>query len=350
MGAAVRADRPLGDRGRRLAGGGTRRCSWPAAAMTCAMCARTARPGLIARASAASPTCWTPSGSPARRSRIRCCPRRSSAPAQEQGPDEQHQLLALWHNRRRSILTSRQHLVNEAEYLLCELPLELREQLPDTKAVRPTARGAGAPQPPPALRRADQAAPAAARRLPRADHKRWTARRRRSSRTSARSCRPSGSTLGELCGLTPGRSPSCWSRSATPAGSPRAGSRASTPQRRCPPRPPRGPASRSATATTPAATGASTRSFTGWRSPSCAASRAPRRIYANARASGHTKKEARRVLKRHLSDVIYRRMIRDLARPAHPISPSSPHDRARSPRSQGWPDRAERSEPRSGIP
>ena len=56
---------------------------------------------------------------------------------QEQGPDEQHQLLALWNNRRRSILTSRQHLVGEAEYLLCELPLELREQLPDTKAVRP---------------------------------------------------------------------------------------------------------------------------------------------------------------------------------------------------------------------
>ena len=56
---------------------------------------------------------------------------------QEQGPDEQHQLLALWHNRRRSILTSRQHLVNEAESLLCELPLELSEQLPDTKAVKP---------------------------------------------------------------------------------------------------------------------------------------------------------------------------------------------------------------------
>jgi hypothetical protein len=37
------------------------------------------------------------------------------------------------------------------------------------------------------------------------------------------------------------------------------------------------------------------------------------RIYANARAGGHTKKEARRILKRHLSDVIYRRMIRDLA-------------------------------------
>jgi transposase len=43
-------------------------------------------------------------------------------------------------------------------------------------------------------------------------------------------------------------------------------------------------------------------------------------IYANARARGHTKKEARRVLKRHLSDVIYRRMTRDLAsHAAHPL-------------------------------
>jgi len=55
----------------------------------------------------------------------------------DSGPDEQHQLLALWHNRRRSILTSRQHVVNEAEHLLCELPLERRDQLPSTKAVRP---------------------------------------------------------------------------------------------------------------------------------------------------------------------------------------------------------------------
>jgi hypothetical protein len=36
-------------------------------------------------------------------------------------------------------------------------------------------------------------------------------------------------------------------------------------------------------------------------------------IYNNARAKPHTKKEARRVLKRHLSDVVYRRMIRDQA-------------------------------------
>jgi hypothetical protein len=35
-------------------------------------------------------------------------------------------------------------------------------------------------------------------------------------------------------------------------------------------------------------------------------------IYDDARRRGHTKKEAMRILKRHLSDVVYRRMIRDL--------------------------------------
>jgi hypothetical protein len=42
-------------------------------------------------------------------------------------------------------------------------------------------------------------------------------------------------------------------------------------------------------------------------------------LYDNARKRGHTKKEARRILKRHLSDVIYRHMIRDLA--SHPAQP-----------------------------
>jgi hypothetical protein len=36
-------------------------------------------------------------------------------------------------------------------------------------------------------------------------------------------------------------------------------------------------------------------------------------LCAHARANGHTKKEARRILKRHLFDVVYRRMICDLA-------------------------------------
>jgi hypothetical protein len=50
--------------------------------------------------------------------------------------------------------------------------------------------------------------------------------------------------------------------------------------------------------------------------------------YENARAGGHTKKEARRILKRHLSDVIYRRMIRDHAalgaRPPLAAQPRAP--------------------------
>jgi hypothetical protein len=42
---------------------------------------------------------------------------------QDQGPDEQHQLLALGNNRRRSILTGRQHLVGEADicFVSCRL-------------------------------------------------------------------------------------------------------------------------------------------------------------------------------------------------------------------------------------
>jgi hypothetical protein len=39
-----------------------------------------------------------------------------------------------------------------------------------------------------------------------------------------------------------------------------------------------------------------------------------REIIANARHHGHTKKEARRILKRRLSDVVYRRVIDDLDR------------------------------------
>ncbi|MDQ4043966.1 MAG: hypothetical protein M3173_00755 [Chloroflexota bacterium] len=36
------------------------------------------------------------------------------------------------------------------------------------------------------------------------------------------------------------------------------------------------------------------------------------RIFADARRRGHTKKESMRVLKRQLSNVVYRRMMHDL--------------------------------------
>ena len=255
----------------------------------------------------------------------------------------------MWNNRRRSILTSRQHLVGEAEYLLCELPLELREQLPDTKAVRPRLAALARPQPPPALRRADPAAVAAARRLPCADQGARSRGASRSSRSSSALVDQSGSTLGELCGL----STRSVAELLVEVGDPRRFTEG-------------GFARFNGSAPLPASTaegpgepvrhrynpGGNRRiNAILYRMAITQLRCEPRaqRIYANARASGHTKKEARRILKRHLSDVIYRRMIRDLRAARSPPSPSSLHNRARPPRSQGWPDRAERSEPRSGI-
>ena len=150
VGAAVRSDRPLGGRGRLELGPSHRGVPRSPAAMTCATCARTARHGLTARDSAGSPTRLTQSGSRARRSRTRCCPRRSSAPGTTAAPTSCHELLALWHNQRRSILTSRQHLLNEAEHLLCSCRWSCASSCPTPRRSAP-ARRPGCPQPPPAL-------------------------------------------------------------------------------------------------------------------------------------------------------------------------------------------------------
>ena len=58
----------------------------------------------------------------------------------DRGPDETRELMALWHAQRRSVLASRQHLLNEAESLLVALPLELQARLPRTKDVRARLR------------------------------------------------------------------------------------------------------------------------------------------------------------------------------------------------------------------
>ena len=119
---------------------------------------------------------------------------------QDSGPDEQQQLLALWHHRRRSILTSRQHLLNEAESLLCELPLELREQLPDSKAVRP-----GWPRSPRRNRRRRYDAPTSLRLRMLDDYRvQVTALDREEKEVVAHLralVQASGCTLAELCGL-----------------------------------------------------------------------------------------------------------------------------------------------------
>lgn len=54
----------------------------------------------------------------------------------DRGPDERSELMTLWHKVRRSVLKSRQHLLNEAEAMLVDLPEDLRATLPDTSDVR----------------------------------------------------------------------------------------------------------------------------------------------------------------------------------------------------------------------
>lgn len=227
------------------------------------------------------------------------------------GPDETHELLSLWHKARRSILESRQHLLNEAEHLLGELPEELRAALPDTAEVRPRLR---------ALADRDDRAwdPATALRLRLLDgHRDAVAELDAQDREAAKALKElaarARSTLRELCGIAErieaellvevgdprrftgeggfarfnGTAPLPAS-SAEGDGEPvrhrlnRGGNRRvnaclhrmAVTQLRCDPR--------------------------------------ARRIYDDARRRGHTKKEAMRILKRHLSDVVYRRMMRDL--------------------------------------
>ena len=230
---------------------------------------------------------------------------------QEQGPDEQRQLLALWHNRRRSILTSRQHLVNEAEYLLCELPLELSEQLPDTKAVKPRLAALARRN---RRRRYDAPTKLRLQLLDgyRAQIKALDLEEKQVVAQLDALVGRSGSTLGDLSGL----STRSVAELLVEVGDPRRFTEG-------------GFARFNGSAPLPASTaegpgepvrhrynpGGNRRvNAILHRMAVTQLSREPRaqRIYANARAGGHTKKEARRVLKRHLSNVIYRRMIRDL--------------------------------------
>jgi transposase len=233
------------------------------------------------------------------------------AQAAQAGPDEHAELLGLRHKQRRSLLKSRQHLLNEAEFLLAELPLELRERLPDSKAVRPRLAALACRN-----RRARSDAPTALRLRMLDDHRAQIARLDAAERDSTQQLRllvaATDTTLDELCGLSTrsvaellveigdprrfteggfarfnGSAPLAASTAEgpgepvrhrfNPGGNRRVNAilhRMAVTQLRCEPR--------------------------------------AQTIYANARARGHTKREARRILKRHLSDVIHRRMMRDL--------------------------------------
>jgi hypothetical protein len=264
-------------------------------------------------------------------------PRAFKAAAGQAAPDEQRELLCLWHNQRRSLLTSRQHLLNEAEFLLADLPLQLRDQLPDSKAVRPRLAALGRRN-----RRARWDAATALRLRMLDDHRvqiaRLDAAERDATKQLALLIGAADTSLPELCGLSTrsvaellveigdprrfteagfarfnGSAPLAASTAEgpgepvrhrfNPGGNRRVNAilhRMAVTQLRCEPR--------------------------------------AQAIYANARAGGHTKREARRILKRHLSDVIYRTMMRDLKRRAPTALPSWPRDR----RPRATPSRAAR--------
>ena len=237
-------------------------------------------------------------------------PRAFKRAGQDAGPDRQAELLAIWWQGRCSLKKRRQHLLSEADALLGELPLEVIERLPDTQKVRPRLAALGRVigrrrfEPPTALRVRILAGY-------RSEIGKLDAQEKQVTRELATLVQASGTTLNQLCGLSTvsvaellvevgdprrfteggfgrfnGTAPLAASTAEGPGGPVRhrynpGGNRRvnailyrmAVTQLRCEPR--------------------------------------AQALYANARARGHTKKEARRVLKRHLSDVVYRRMIRD---------------------------------------
>lgn len=228
------------------------------------------------------------------------------------GPDETLEQIALWHKARRSMLKTRQHLLNEAEALLGELPETIRETLPDTSDVRRRLR---------ALTTRDHCAawdaPTELRLRLLDEHAAAVtdldARDRHAARELHALNDKAGSTLTELCGIA--------ERSAAEllveVGDP------------CRFVSERGFARFNGTAPIPASSGEGDNEPIRYRLNRGGNRRVnavlhrmavtqlrcderARHIYDNARRRGHTKKEAMRVLKRHLSDVVYRKMLRDL--------------------------------------
>ena len=239
---------------------------------------------------------------------------------QDQGPDELHQLLALWHNRRRSILTSRQHLVGEAEQLLCELPLELREQLPDSKSVRPRLAALQRRN----RRRRYQAPTKLRLQLLDGYHQQIYALDREEKQVVAHLdalVRESGSTLGELCGLSTRSVAELLVETGDPRRFTEGGFRRFNATAPLPASTAEGPGEPVRHRYNPGGNRRVNAVLHRMAVTQLRCEPRAQQLYANARANHHTKKEARRILKRHLSDVVYRRMIRDLARHSESAQP-----------------------------
>ena len=233
------------------------------------------------------------------------------------GPDERSELLCLWHKARRSIVSRRTQLLNEAESLLCELPEQARAGPPDQPDVR--ARLA-------ALAKRDRSLswdpPNALRLRLLDDHveaiAELNAQEDQAVAALTTLVRQSESTLGELCGLAE-RS---VAELLVEVGDPRrfAGEG--------------GFARFNGTAPLPASSvegddepvrhrlnrGGNRRVNAVLHRMAVTQKRCDPRAQAIvnvARRRGHTKKEAMRILKRHQSNVVYRRMLHDITDRGH---------------------------------
>jgi len=204
--------------------------------------------------------------------------------------------------------------LNEAESLLCELPLEMRELLPATKDVKPRLAALAR------LERASTLDAPTRLRLELLDGyakevAELDAKEKLAVRQLARLTKAARSTLDELCGL----STRSVAELLVEVGDPRrfAGEG--------------GFARFNGTAPIPASSAEGDAEPVRYRLnrggnrrvnavlhimavTQLAHDPRARRIFDDARHRGHTKKEAMRVLKRHLSDVVYRRMLADLER------------------------------------
>ncbi len=226
------------------------------------------------------------------------------------GPEPVMDQIALWHKARRSLLKSRQHILNEAESILIALPEEVQAELADTTDVRRRLGGLAT------LDRAEITDPVVLLRLrmldlTAADVAEYDHRDKQATAELATLVTATGSTLDDLVGL----STKSAAELLVEAGDPRRFTEG-------------GYARFNGTAPIPASSGEGDGepvrhrlNQQGNRATNAVLHRmavtqlrchpGARLLYDNSRRKGHTKREAMRVLKRHLSNIVHRRMLAD---------------------------------------
>ena len=235
--------------------------------------------------------------------------------AESAQPDPIRDRITLWHNARTSLRKIRVQLLGEVDALVHDLPEELRSQLPSKKTVRARVTSLGG------LDASKVTDPTVLLRLQLIEHRVAMLRDvleqdRIAARELAELVAETKSTLTDLIGIAPRAAAEIIVevgdiRRFTEAGFARFNGTAPIP------------------ASSAEGDGEPVRHRLcrgGNRRLNAAIHRVAvtqlrhepraREIYDNARASGHTRREAMRVLKRNLSNAIYRTMARDARRPA----------------------------------